>query len=131
MSYDTRYSVSTIGEFKVIKHPTCNHRFADDYNYCPECGKPRLQVTSLEEMIESFINEKNPGWLNPFGGACQWYEHDEDMREFSKLYPNTVFVLHGEGKENEDIWYKYYKNGKVQEEKAQITFGEFDENKLK
>lgn len=68
------------------------------------------------------------------GDCCdsvKWYGHEADMRSLSEKYPNIVFVLHGEGEENDDVWYKYFKNGKMQSCYAKITFDEYDENKLR
>ena len=67
---------------------------------------------------------------NPFEESCKWYEHDSNMRTVSKRYPETLFVLKGEGEESGDIWIKYYMNGKVQHCEARIVFEDFDENKL-
>lgn len=61
---------------------------------------------------------------------CHWYDHELDMKGVSKIYPDTVFVLHGEGEESDDIWNKYFKNGKMQSCYAVITFEDFDEGKL-
>lgn len=63
--------------------------------------------------------------------GVKWYEHEDDMRYLSKLYPSEVFVLYGEGEENDDTWYKYFKNGKMQSCYAKITYDEFDESKLR
>lgn len=64
------------------------------------------------------------------GDSCKWYEHDDDMLRFSKLYPDATFVLSGEGEEAGDVWKTYYKNGKMQHCPGKITFDEFDESKL-
>ncbi|MEI2465158.1 hypothetical protein [Niallia taxi] len=53
------------------------------------------------------------------------------MREISKLYPGVIFKLHGEGEESGDVWYKYFKDGKMQDCPAKLAFDEYDENKLK
>lgn len=68
---------------------------------------------------------------NPFEEPTKWYESDSDMKELSKKYPLTIFVLEGEGEEHPDLWKKYFLNGKMQEAKAKITYDEFDESKLK
>lgn len=60
----------------------------------------------------------------------KWYDHDEEMLELSKQFPETVFCLEGEGEESGDIWRTYYKNGKAQHCPAKIVFDEYDENKL-
>lgn len=61
----------------------------------------------------------------------KWYDHEKDMRELSIKYPETVFVLRGEGEENDDSWYKYFKNGKMQDCYAKITYDEYNENELR
>lgn len=60
----------------------------------------------------------------------KWYDYNEDMLEFSKKFPKTLFILDGVGEEHIDMWRCYYKNGKVQEETANITFGEYDPEKM-
>ncbi len=60
----------------------------------------------------------------------KWYDHEDDMKQFSKKYPDVLFELHGEGEETGDIWNKYFMNGKMQKSKAKITFDEFNPLKL-
>jgi hypothetical protein len=67
---------------------------------------------------------------NPFNNRCTWYEHTEDMWRVSKKYPNAIFSLYGNGEENGDMWVKYFMNGKVQTERAVITYADFDPEKL-
>ena len=61
---------------------------------------------------------------------CTWYDHEEDVKEFSKKHPEIIFELNGTGEESGDMWIKYFKNGKVQSCYAQITYEPYDENKL-
>jgi hypothetical protein len=95
--------------------------------------KKRL-IKDVEKMYETSVVTKNDVvnflTFNPFGGQCKWYEHTEDMRNVSKKYPNVLFTLTGNGEEPEDMWVKYFMNGKVQIEKAVITYGKFDLKKL-
>ena len=65
-------------------------------------------------------------------GRCSssWYGHEDEMREFSEMYPDHLFELGGCGENSEDIWIKYFKNGKMQHCPAIITFDEYDEGKL-
>jgi len=71
--------------------------------------------------------------LNETGGTRSndtWYQHEPDMKNFSLKYPSVLFTLCGQGDNNDDNWVKYFKNGKVQEEQARITYPEFDPSKL-
>ncbi len=59
-----------------------------------------------------------------------WYEHETDMREISKRYPEIIFKVEGHGEDYEDIWIEYYKAGKMQYCPAIITYDDFNEDKL-
>lgn len=98
-------------------------------------GKENI-VVNESMIIEDFINNNdNAKYALEYDGStresCKWYDSHTELGEFSKKYPNWLFVLTGEGEESGDLWKKYYLNGKVQEAKAQIIFDEFDEKKLK
>lgn len=69
--------------------------------------------------------------LDGYGEACKWYDHEEEMAEFSKIYPDVVFELSGEGEESGDIWKKYFKNGQKQICMAEIVYPPYDETKLR
>jgi hypothetical protein len=107
MGYLTRYSIKAN---KPI------------YDYPPEIGGTKQDV---EEWVSTVIG------FNPFEDCCKWYEHDEDMRKVSKLLPEILFTLSGEGEENDDIWRAYYLDGKCHFCRARITFDPFDATKLK
>lgn len=64
------------------------------------------------------------------GASIKWYNHDEDMKNFSKKYPDIVFELSGSGEDPGDMWVCYYQNGKMQYEPAKISFDPFDVDKL-
>lgn len=63
--------------------------------------------------------------------SCKWYDHEQDLLEFSEKHPDTLFLLEGEGEEAGDIWKTYFKNGKMQTTRAKLVFEEYDESKLK
>ncbi|MGN4664765.1 hypothetical protein ACTFRP_02525 [Bacillus cereus group sp. MYBK234-1] len=63
--------------------------------------------------------------------AVKWYNYENEMSAISRLYPEVVFELTGEGEESGDLWRDYYKNGKVQSCITKITYDEYDESKLR
>jgi hypothetical protein len=62
---------------------------------------------------------------------CKWYDHDDELKEFSKKFPTWLFTLCGEGEEPGDIWKEYFVNGKMQKEVAKFVIDDFDMTKLK
>lgn len=58
----------------------------------------------------------------------KWYKHVDDMRNVSLKFPDILFTLEGQGESNADLWFKYFKNGKVQACYAEIVYPEFNEN---
>lgn len=62
--------------------------------------------------------------------SVKWYDHEEDMRILSGRYPDVIFALEGEGMNQGDHWFEYYKNGKMQRCNAIVSFDEYDETKL-
>ncbi len=66
-----------------------------------------------------------------FQDSLKWYDHEDDMKKYSKQYPDLIFKLLGEGEESGDIWIKYFKNGKMQRCDAKIIFDEYNESLLK
>ena len=45
----------------------------------------------------------------------KWYRHEEVMLSYSEQNPDIEFRLEGYGDENEDIWVKWFKGGKMQQ----------------
>jgi len=61
----------------------------------------------------------------------KWYEWANDMRLMSMAFPDIVFVLKADGEDDDGRWVEYWRGGKVQHEDQVITYGEFDEGRLK
>jgi len=80
--------------------------------------------TDYEEAVIKQVD------YNPLVEETKWYGCEVDMKEVSKQYPKVLFKLIGEGEDAGDLWEAYFKNGKMQMCKAEITFQEFDESKL-
>lgn len=92
---------------------------------------PEIILKQLSKTIDDMdIFEDGYGdeWYL-YGG--KWYEHDTDMLNLSKKFPELLFTLNGHGEETEDMWYSYYYNGKLQHCPAKITYDDFDFEKLK
>ena len=87
----------------------------------------KQKVALDADLIENYLIH---AWNNDLN-ETKWYEHEEDMKRVSKAFPETLFILEGNGEEKGDIWRKYFKNGKVQVSKIVISFDAFDEKKLK
>lgn len=62
--------------------------------------------------------------------AVNWYSRRDDMLEVSRIIPDVLFRLHGEGENNGDIWDQYFLNGKTQLCVAEIKIPPFDPDKL-
>lgn len=55
---------------------------------------------------------------------AKWYDHDDDMIALSKLFPDMTFKLNGEGENQGDIWATYYKNGEMEECRADCSISD-------
>lgn len=103
-------------------------------NILKKKGEYKVKVTS--KMVISELRNFSQGAnyaLNENGGineGCKWYEHDDDLLNFSKNFHDWIFILSGEGEESGDIWKTYYLNGKKQLTTGKIIFEDFDEKKL-
>jgi len=84
-----------------------------------------------EEIFDLLCAENEEARFAISGEKCIWETHEKDLRKFSKKHEDFVFSLYGQGEDVPDIWIKYFKNGKMQYCPANITFDNFDEEKLK
>lgn len=92
-------------------------------NYTLETNAPGIDLEISQAIAE----------ISGYGGDifrhdyCErkWYDHEKDMVEVSKRYPDVVFILHGEGEESGDLWRKRFVNGQVDEVRAEITYPDF------
>lgn len=70
-----------------------------------------------------------------FDEEIKWYDCEIDMREYSKRFPDLVFVLNRKDDMFTLVWDNYFKNGKMQDYGCmRPVFAEdvepYDENKL-
>jgi len=91
-----------------------------------------LEVINGNDFVTDYKKEISllSNYGDCFSDRIKWYEHEKNMREFSKKHPNTLFKLLGFGEDSDDVWHEYYLNGKMQKEKAIITFNDYDPLKL-
>ena len=123
MGYETRYSLEVrlmAASMKAVKGVDSN-------------GNPATVFIPDTIDTEALIREVQTasGYAYLFSDACKWYNHQEQLLKISKKYPNALFVLSGEGENNDDLWIKYFKNGKMQKRIAQITYEPLDLEKLR
>jgi hypothetical protein len=104
MGYYTHHNLSTDSD---------NYELIEEFREANECA--RFAIDCSGDCEES----------------CKWYSHEIDLRSFSKLHPEVLFTLKGEGEEAGDIWVEYYKNGLMQRVNAKLVFDEYDESLLK
>lgn len=123
MGYETKYSLEVrlmSASMKAVKGVDSN-------------GNPA--TVFIPDTIDeaSIIDEVQTasGYTYLFDDACKWYSHEVEMVKISKKYPNALFVLSGEGENNDDLWIKYFKNGKMQKCIAKITYEPLDLEKLR
>jgi hypothetical protein len=91
-----------------------------------------LEVLDGNDFVTDYKKEIGliSDYGDPFSEAIKWYRHEDDMRELSNKFPNTLFVLSGVGEDNDDLWKEFYLGGKMQKCKAIITYEPFDKTKL-
>ena len=54
----------------------------------------------------------------------KWYDHEHDLLELSKEFPEVVFALEGEGEDHDDLWRLYVHNGMRERIRARIVWDE-------
>jgi hypothetical protein len=92
-------------------------------------------TADADAIIEDFLDtcEGASYAINEDGTTeepCKWYDHETDLKSFSKKYPDVLFILEGEGEESGDIWKLYVQNGKSHRIQAVMTFDPFDPTQL-
>jgi hypothetical protein len=78
---------------------------------------------AIKECIETVSD-----YGNLFDDSCKWYDHEKDMSEVSKRFPNVLIRIDGEGEEAGDVWRLAAKNGRVEKIAAELVFKDFTIN---
>ena len=53
---------------------------------------------------------------------AKWSDHDKDMLELSRKYPDLIVQLDGDGQDSEDLWATRYRNGESESVGAVLPF---------
>lgn len=100
--------------------------YITSYELILETSIPDFQIVLEKETDEPWEGEGTSYYL-----ISKWYDNEIDMCRISKKYPNILFTLYGDGEESDDLWVKYWLNGKYQFSGAHITYDQFNKNKLR
>lgn len=119
MGYYTYYTV------RVARKKDISTNLLD---YDPELNK--IFSSALAEINPNYFDENDSFEAQISTDSMKWYDHDDDMLELSKRFPEYLFILSGAGEEYGDLWVSYYLNGKMQHCPAHIWYDEFDEESL-
>lgn len=91
----------------------------------------KYTLYAKSEIIEDLCSENdNAAYALLDEQESKWYDHERELREFSKKYPDELFILEGHGEEQGDDWKKYFRNGLMQMCKGEIVYEEFKPQNL-
>lgn len=116
------YTDFTLSVFKAVKNTSGVIEMSDEIH-------PMLEQ-QLEKEIEKMNVFSDGNIKDAFYTNAKWYDHEQDMRILSAKFPEIVFWLSGQGENSEDLWQKYFFEGKMQEAYAKIVYDDFDSSKL-
>lgn len=111
MGYYTNFNLKVLDENEV----------EIDESFVPEWEQKELYGNDLS--ISDLI------WRT--ADSMKWCDYHDEMLEYSKKYPEFVFILDGEEEESGDIWREFFKNGKSYVWQLTYSPPSFDESKLK
>jgi hypothetical protein len=92
----------------------------------------QLSIISGDDYTTDYEKEISElaGYDYCFGESIKWYCCEDDMRVYSTNHPQVLFLLEGEGDENDDVWRAYFQDGKMFKTKVKLVFEEFSIEKL-
>jgi len=87
-----------------------------------------LEILDGDDNVTDYSKEisEESGYSDCFEDTIKWYNHKQEMEDYSKKHPDTLFKLTGEGEDQPDMWEEYFKNGKSHRIVGQVVFEEFD-----
>lgn len=121
MGYYTDYTLSV--------YSTCDYEVPAGPMKMSDKISPIMEQSISEEIDK--LNVFSDGDIkDSYYTNAKWYDHEDDMRILSAKFPGFVFWLSGQGESQEDLWQKFFVNGRMQECRAQIIYDDFDPSKL-
>lgn len=116
--------------FRLSTHENSKVNLASFFKEIKNSNFYEIFDSDIDNEIEDIESEQiEDSFSLDSSDEFKWYDANDDLKEFSKKFPETVFQLDAVGEDGER-WRVYFKNGKCQEAPAIITFDEYDENKL-
>lgn len=92
-----------------------------------DCGTERyedIEVDFYNKFGKKFdLSEEDP-FYSLSREELKWYDHENDMIEFSKQHPTVKFELYGDGEDSDDHWVEYFWNGEHQYCGSVIVYNE-------
>lgn len=80
-------------------------------------------IHSTIEQVSDYSFDENPRTKSM--SSCdtyKWYGWQDNMKEVSRKFPNSLFIVDGIGEEEGDIWRCYFRRGKMDYIEAEIGF---------
>jgi hypothetical protein len=96
-------------------------------DYILEHDTPDDDLDIKETLLKDAIWRADVDDLMDTGMSAKWYKHEEEMLRLSYAFPNTVFILHGEGEEQGDVWKKRFINNTVETVRARVYMEDFED----
>lgn len=56
--------------------------------------------------------------------SMKWYDYNAGLKELSAKFPKEVFILSGDGEENDNMWRTAYHKGEAYAGKTEIVYSE-------
>lgn len=89
-----------------------------------ELGVPVLETTTFKDLFKHITDydfDTADG-----GESIKWYDCESHMCELSKLFPSTVFIVYGDGEEEDDHWKAAFCNGDMKRVNATFVYPDID-----
>ena len=83
-------------------------------------------ITAKDEVIEKLKEVSSYS----FEESCKWYDCQKDIIKVSKMFPDEIISVSGEGEEALDLWHLKCKNGTLIKKAAIVTYPEITDTQL-